>query len=162
MNLSGEAARALLQFYKIPPKNLIAVVDDIYLDLGTVRIRTQGSHGGHNGLRNLMEHCGDAFTRVRIGVAPFPPEQDRSDFVLRKYGQEEAKVLGGVLAKAKGIVETGLSLGWNAPVPTSIAAPGRMTRLPDPLPLKQSFRYFIFFEDGSVRASPSPLHRTRR
>jgi PTH1 family peptidyl-tRNA hydrolase len=112
MNLSGEAAQVLLQFYKVHPKNLIAVVDDIYLDLGAVRIRTQGSHGGHNGLRNLMEHCGDAFTRIRIGVGPFPPEQDRANFVLRKYGSEEAKVLESVLTLGKGIIETGLSLGW--------------------------------------------------
>lgn len=112
MNLSGEAAQALLAFYKVPPRNLIVAVDDIYLDLGAVRIRTQGSHGGHNGLRNLMEHCGDAFTRVRIGVGPFPPEQDRADFVLRKYGTDEAKVLSGVLDQAKNMIETGLSLGW--------------------------------------------------
>jgi PTH1 family peptidyl-tRNA hydrolase len=112
MNLSGEAAQVLLQFYKVHPKNLIAVVDDIYLDLGAVRIRTQGSHGGHNGLRSLMEHCGDAFTRIRIGVGPFPPEQDRANFVLRKYGSEESKVLESVLTVAKNMVETGLSLGW--------------------------------------------------
>ena len=112
MNLSGEAAQALLAFYKISPRNLIVVVDDIYLDLGAVRIRTKGSHGGHNGLRDMMEHCGDEFVRIRIGVGPFPPEQDRADFVLRKYGQEEAKVLDSVLAQAKNIVETGLSQGW--------------------------------------------------
>jgi PTH1 family peptidyl-tRNA hydrolase len=112
MNLSGEAAQALLAFYKVSPRNLIVVVDDIYLDLGAVRIRTQGSHGGHNGLRNLMEHCGDEFARIRIGVGPYPPGQDRADFVLRKYGQEETKVLESVLDKAKAIIETGLTRGW--------------------------------------------------
>ncbi len=112
MNLSGEAAQQLLQFYKISPRNLIVVVDDIYLELGALRIRTQGSHGGHNGLRNLMEHCGDEFTRVRIGVGPLPPDQDKADFVLRKYGAEESKVLDSVLTQAQSIVETGLSLGW--------------------------------------------------
>lgn len=112
MNLSGEAAQALLAFYKVSPRNLIAAVDDIYLDLGAVRIRTQGSHGGHNGLRDLMEHCGGEFTRIRIGVGPFPPGQDRADFVLRKYGQDEAKTLETVLDQAKGIVETGLTQGW--------------------------------------------------
>jgi peptidyl-tRNA hydrolase, PTH1 family len=112
MNLSGEAAQALLAFYKVPPRNLIVAVDDIYLDLGSVRIRTQGSHGGHNGLRNLMEHCGGDFTRIRIGVGPFPPEQDRADFVLRKYGSDEAKRLDGVLEQAKSMIEAGLGLGW--------------------------------------------------
>jgi PTH1 family peptidyl-tRNA hydrolase len=112
MNLSGEAAQALMAFYKVSPRNLIVVVDDIYLDIGAIRIRTQGSHGGHNGLRNLMEHCGDTFTRIRIGVGPFPPEQDRANFVLRKYGTDETNVLETVLAKAKSIIEAGLTLGW--------------------------------------------------
>ena len=112
MNLSGEAAQALLTFYTVTPKNLIVIVDDIYLDMGAVRIRTQGSHGGHNGLRDLMQHCGEDFTRVRIGVGPLPSEQDRADFVLRKYGTEEAKILQSVLSRSKELVETGLTLGW--------------------------------------------------
>lgn len=112
MNLSGEAAQSLMAFYKVNPRNVIVVVDDIYLDLGTVRIRTQGSHGGHNGLRDLMERIGGDFIRIRIGVGPFPPEQDRADFVLRKYGQEEAKILDAIVATAPKIIETGIALGW--------------------------------------------------
>lgn len=112
MNLSGEAAQALLTFYKVPPKNLIVIVDDIYLDLGAVRIRTQGSHGGHNGLRDLMQHCGDEFTRIRIGVGPMPEQHDRADFVLKKYGSDETKVLESVLSHALELVETGLTQGW--------------------------------------------------
>jgi PTH1 family peptidyl-tRNA hydrolase len=112
MNLSGEAAQGLLAFYKISPRNLIVVVDEIYLDLGAVRIRTQGSAGGHNGLRDLLQHCGDEFTRIRIGVGPVPTGHDRADFVLRKYGQDEAKILESVLANSKSIIETGLTLGW--------------------------------------------------
>jgi PTH1 family peptidyl-tRNA hydrolase len=112
MNLSGEAAQALLAFYKVSPRNLIVAVDDIYLDLGAVRIRTKGSHGGHNGLRDMMEHCGEEFTRIRIGVGPLPPEQDKADFVLRKYGQEEGKILESVLTQSKNIIEAGLSQGW--------------------------------------------------
>lgn len=112
MNLSGEAAQGLLSFYKVSPRNLIVVVDDIYLDLGSLRIRTKGSHGGHNGLRDLIEHCGEEFTRIRIGVGPFPPGQDRAEYVLRKYGNEEAKTYEGIHSEAKRIVETGLTLGW--------------------------------------------------
>jgi peptidyl-tRNA hydrolase, PTH1 family len=112
MNLSGEAAQALLSFYKVSPRNLIVAVDDIYLDTGAVRIRTKGSAGGHNGLRDLIEHCGEEFARIRIGVGPFPQGQDLSDFVLRKYGADEAKTLESVLAEAKIIVETGLTQGW--------------------------------------------------
>lgn len=112
MNLSGEAAQALITFYKVTPKNLIVFVDDIYLETGAVRIRTQGSHGGHNGLRNLMEHCGEDFTRIRIGVGPLPEGHDKADFVLRKYGSEEATILETVLSRSKELVETGLTLGW--------------------------------------------------
>jgi peptidyl-tRNA hydrolase, PTH1 family len=112
MNLSGESAQALLAFYKVSIKNLIVVVDDLYLDMGAVRIRTQGGHGGHNGLRDLIEHCGDDFTRVRIGVGPLPPDTDKADFVLRKYGADESKTLETVLSKSKELLETGLTLGW--------------------------------------------------
>jgi len=112
MNLSGEAAQALMSFYKIPPRNLIVAVDDIYLDVGSVRIRTKGSHGGHNGLRDLIDHCGEDFTRIRIGVGPVPAGRDKADFVLHKYGSEEAKAFDEIAAQALRIVETGLSLGW--------------------------------------------------
>ncbi len=112
MNLSGESAQALLAFYKVSIKNLIVIVDDLYLEMGAVRIRTQGGHGGHNGLRDLIEHCGDDFTRVRIGVGPLPPDTDRADFVLRKYGAEESKTLETVLSRSKELLETGLTLGW--------------------------------------------------
>lgn len=112
MNLSGEAAQALLTFYKVSPKNLIVVVDDIYLELGAVRIRNSGSHGGHNGLRDLMQHCGDEFTRIRIGVGPLPEHYDKADFVLAKYGNEENKILDSVLIKSKELIEMGLTQGW--------------------------------------------------
>lgn len=112
MNLSGEAAQAMLTFYKVSPKNLIVVVDDIYLELGAVRIRSKGSHGGHNGLRDLMEHCGDEFTRIRIGVGPLPEHYDKADFVLQKYGSAEVKTLATVITQSKHLIETGLTLGW--------------------------------------------------
>jgi PTH1 family peptidyl-tRNA hydrolase len=87
-------------------------VDDVYLDLGSIRIRTKGSAGGHNGLKDLIAHCGEEFARIRIGVGPLPQVYDLSDFVLKKYGADEAKHLDSVLGQAKNIVETGLTLGW--------------------------------------------------
>jgi peptidyl-tRNA hydrolase, PTH1 family len=112
MNLSGEAAQGLLAFYKVSPRNLIVAVDDVYLDLGSIRIRTKGSAGGHNGLKDLIAHCGEEFTRIRIGVGPLPQVYDLSDFVLRKYGADDAKALDAVLAQAKNMIDTGLTLGW--------------------------------------------------
>ncbi len=113
MNLSGEAARALCHFYKVPPENLVVVVDEIYLDTGVVRIRAKGSAGGHNGLKSLIEHCGDAFVRIRIGVGPCPPHMDRADFVLGRYGSADGKLLEPVFACFKDMVETGIAKGWD-------------------------------------------------
>jgi peptidyl-tRNA hydrolase, PTH1 family len=106
MNLSGEAAQALLAFYKVPPQRMVVAVDEVYLDLGTVRIRSQGSAGGHNGMRSLIQHCGDEFVRIRIGVGPCPPGQGHSDFVLKKYGPEESRAFEPVLAQFRTLMET--------------------------------------------------------
>src|SRR5690606_42008126 len=98
MNLSGEAAQALMSFYKIPPRNLIVAVDDIYLDVGSVRIRTKGSHGGHNGLRDLIDHCGEDFTLIRIRVSTVPAGRDKADCVQHKYQYEVAKAFDDIAA----------------------------------------------------------------
>lgn len=112
MNLSGEAARALLQFYKVPPERLIVVVDEIYLDTGAIRIRTKGSAAGHNGLKSLIAHCGEGFVRVRVGVGPCPAHMDKADFVLGRYNRSERELLEPVFACFRDMVETGLSKGW--------------------------------------------------
>ena len=70
MNLSGEAVRPASDFYQIPPERILVVSDDINLEVGRLRIRTKGSAGGHNGLKNIILHLGtDQFPRVRIGEA---------------------------------------------------------------------------------------------
>ncbi|HLP41550.1 MAG TPA: aminoacyl-tRNA hydrolase [Fibrobacteria bacterium] len=112
MNLSGEAAQALCHFYKVPATNLVVVVDEIYLDTGVVRIRAKGGAGGHNGLKSLIEHCGEDFVRIRVGVGPCPPMMDKADFVLGRYGSTEADLLDPVFACFKDLVETGVSKGW--------------------------------------------------
>ena len=69
MNLSGEAAREAAAFYKVPPERVLVVSDDVALPPGRLRIRKGGSAGGHNGLKNLIQHLGtDQFPRVRVGV----------------------------------------------------------------------------------------------
>ena len=73
MNLSGEAVRPAADFYKIPPERILVISDDTALDLGKLRIRTKGSAGGHNGLKNIIQHLGtDQFPRVRVGVGQKP------------------------------------------------------------------------------------------
>ena len=93
MNLSGESVREAAAFYKIPPEKILVLCDDISFDPGRIRIRRSGSHGGHNGLRNITEQLGsEAFPRIRIGVGQKPhPEYDLVDWVLGKLPNEDAK-----------------------------------------------------------------------
>lgn len=90
MNLSGEAVRAAADFYKIPPENVIVLVDDINLACGKLRVRAHGSAGGHNGLKNIIAQLGtDAFSRVRIGVGALLPEENLVSHVLGKFAPND-------------------------------------------------------------------------
>ncbi len=114
MNLSGESARALLAFYKLPPEKLTVVFDDVYLDLGAVRIRSQGSAGGHNGIKSIIQHCGTEFARIRIGVGPCPPGCDLSNFVLQNFSRTEGEILKDLGEYFLDAARLGLSQGWEA------------------------------------------------
>jgi PTH1 family peptidyl-tRNA hydrolase len=94
MNLSGEAVQAFVQFYKIAPEKLLVVHDELDIPFGQIRLRKGGSSAGHNGLKSIIQHLGEDFGRVRIGVGPKEPEQmDSADFVLGKFSEEQAKHL---------------------------------------------------------------------
>ncbi|MDR0404687.1 MAG: aminoacyl-tRNA hydrolase, partial [Oscillospiraceae bacterium] len=86
MNLSGEAVFRAVKFYKIPPEQLIVLVDDVNFEIGKIRIRRSGSAGGHNGLKSIIEFLGsDEFTRIKIGVGTKPDYfSDLADWVLSK------------------------------------------------------------------------------
>lgn len=68
MNLSGEALGDAMRFYKLEPENLIVLYDELDLDAGKLRVKTGGGAGGHNGIRSIDSHCGNAFQRVRLGI----------------------------------------------------------------------------------------------
>lgn len=90
MNLSGEAVREIIDFYKIEPENIIVIYDDISLDVGRLRIRKKGSAGGHNGIKNIIAHLGtQEFPRIRVGIGEKPKEWDLADYVLSKYSKAE-------------------------------------------------------------------------
>ena len=94
MNLSGESVRAAADFYKIPPDHIIVIYDDISLDVGHLRIRTKGSAGGHNGIKNIIAHLGtQEFPRIKIGVGGKPPRMDLADYVLSRSPAEERKIM---------------------------------------------------------------------
>ena len=94
MNLSGESVRAAADFYKIPPDHIIVIYDDISLDVGHLRIRTKGSAGGHNGIKNIIAYLGtQEFPRIKIGVGGKPPRMDLADYVLSRFPAEERKIM---------------------------------------------------------------------
>ena len=95
MNLSGEAVREAVQFYKIPPERLLVLFDDINLDPGRMRIRRKGTDGGHNGIKNIIYHLGaDTFPRIKIGVGAKPhPDYDLADWVTSPFSKEELTAL---------------------------------------------------------------------
>jgi len=92
MNLSGEAVIQAVKFYKIPPERVIVVSDEVSLPIGKLRIRKKGSAGGHNGLKNIIQHLGtQEFPRIRIGVgAPPHPEYDMIDWVMASFKNQDA------------------------------------------------------------------------
>lgn len=95
MNLSGESVVQALEFYKIDASKLIVIYDDISLDPGKLRIRRKGSHGGHNGMRSIIDLTGrDDFSRIKMGVGKKPhPDYDLAKWVLGKFGKEDSAKL---------------------------------------------------------------------
>ncbi len=95
MNASGDAIREAADFYKIPPENVLILVDDIYQDAGRMRVRKDGSHGGHNGLKSIERQLGSPnYPRIRLGVGQKPsPQYDLVDWVLGKMPKEDMEKL---------------------------------------------------------------------
>lgn len=92
MNRSGDAVRALKEFYKIPLESILVVHDELDLLPGTARLKKSGGHGGHNGLRSIIANCGGAdFFRLRLGIGHPGDRNQVSNFVLHKASQEEQK-----------------------------------------------------------------------
>jgi len=102
MNLSGESVRALVDYYKIDVSSeLIVIYDDIDLDPGAIRIRKSGSAGGHNGMKNIIQHLGtNEFIRVRVGVGAKPKGYDLADYVLGHFTNEERAIIDKSLNNA--------------------------------------------------------------
>ncbi|TSC58128.1 MAG: peptidyl-tRNA hydrolase, PTH1 family [Candidatus Peregrinibacteria bacterium Greene0416_62] len=94
MNLSGEAVTKLVRFYKIDPATqCIVFSDDVDLPLGTIRFRTKGGPGTHNGMKSIVDSLGEGFPRLRIGIGPQPKDRDLATWVLNKLSAEEARAL---------------------------------------------------------------------
>lgn len=115
MNNSGEAVQLAAMFYKLPISHILVLSDDISLPVGKIRVRAEGSAGGHNGLKSIISHLGSQdFPRIKIGVGAKPhPDYDLADWVLSSFSAEEEKNLAPALAHA---AEAVLELMKNGPL----------------------------------------------
>ena len=115
MNLSGQAVRAMSDFYKVSPQETLVVLDDLALPLGKLRFRASGSAGGHNGMKSIMERLGTMeVPRLRIGIGDKPGPDAAVDHVLGRFDLEEQPVLEQSLARAVEAIETALAKGFSA------------------------------------------------
>ncbi len=100
MNLSGRSVRQAVDFYQLPLTDVLIVCDDFNLPLGKLRFRSKGTHGGHNGLRDIQNHLGTTeYARLRIGVDS-PPEDEAVDFVLGRFRPSEKPVMREAISRA--------------------------------------------------------------
>lgn len=112
MNLSGESVREIVNFYKILQERFVVIFDDTSLPCGSVRIREKGSHGGHNGIRNIIDQMGtDAFYRIKVGIGEKPGGWDLADYVLAKFNPDDLPAMEEGMDKAVQGVEIMLSRG---------------------------------------------------
>jgi peptidyl-tRNA hydrolase, PTH1 family len=107
MNASGRAVSALLNFYKIPRDRLLVIFDDLDLPFGTIRLRSDGGAGGHNGMRSIIAQLGSTdYARLRVGLGRPPGRMDPAAFVLQDFSRDEALELPGIIERAVQAIET--------------------------------------------------------
>ncbi len=112
MNRSGQSVRAAVDFYQLPPADLLVVCDDFNLPLGKLRFRSQGSAGGQKGMEDIVNGLGtDAFNRLRIGIGPVPGSWDAADFVLSRFSAAERPVVDEAVEQAVDAVECWVAEG---------------------------------------------------
>jgi PTH1 family peptidyl-tRNA hydrolase len=101
MNLSGQAVQAARDFYKVELTDTLVVCDDFAIPLGKLRMRSNGSAGGQNGLKDIIQRSGsDAIPRLRIGIGPLPPAWDAAGFVLGKFSSAEEEDIAKLIPQA--------------------------------------------------------------
>jgi len=112
MNVSGRPVAALARFYQVALTDLLVVYDDIDLPFGMLRLRMEGSAGGHNGMRSIIEHLGtQAFPRLRLGIGRPPGRRKAAGYVLENFSRAEAAEMEDTYARAVDAIETWLRDG---------------------------------------------------
>jgi PTH1 family peptidyl-tRNA hydrolase len=114
MNQSGAPVRAMLDYYRLKPKHLLVAHDEIDLQPGTVRLKQGGGHGGHNGIRDVIRHCGAEFMRLRIGIG-HPGEKDKvTGYVLKRASSDVEAAVEKNIDEAIDVMPLLLDDGLNA------------------------------------------------
>lgn len=111
MNSSGDCVSAIARFYKIPVANTLIVYDELDLPFGTLRLRKSGGAGGHNGMRSIIQHLGNDFPRLRLGVGRPPGRMPAAAYVLQNFGKTDQPLLDDLLDEAVRAIETYLHDG---------------------------------------------------
>jgi PTH1 family peptidyl-tRNA hydrolase len=105
MNRSGQSVRQAMDYYKVPVDQLLIIHDDLDLPVGTARLKVGGGHGGHNGLRDVIAHCGRDFVRLRIGIGHPGRKEQVVGYVLRPPGKDELADIRSALHEASRAVD---------------------------------------------------------
>ena len=114
MNQSGAPVRAVIDYYRLNPRHLLVAHDEIDLPPGTVRLKKGGGHGGHNGIRDVMRHCGADFMRLRLGVG-HPGEKDKvTGYVLKRASSDVEALVEKNVDEAVAVLPVLLNDGLNA------------------------------------------------
>ena len=117
MNRSGDAVGALAHYFKIEPSEILVVVDDIALPLGRLRLRPSGSDGGHNGLKSIIDHLGDSFMRLRVGIGATLGSEELVDHVLGRFASDEQETVQAAISRAteaiQHVAESGIQSAMN-------------------------------------------------
>lgn len=111
MNRSGDAVGPLARYYRIAPESVLVIYDDIDLAPGTIRLREKGGSGGHNGMKSIIQHLGQDFPRLRLGIGRPQGKMPPAAYVLQDFGSDEELLLDAMLDKAVDVVETFLEEG---------------------------------------------------
>lgn len=112
MNLSGRAVADLMRFYKLNKKDILVIFDDASIPLGKMRFRTDGSDGGHNGIKSIIQSIGTKkFDRLKVGIGPIPEGMPLEHFVLNNFKTSENEILEEMLYKSASAIDFYLKNG---------------------------------------------------
>jgi PTH1 family peptidyl-tRNA hydrolase len=114
VNLSGGPVRGAMDFYKVPIGNVVVVHDELEVPFGRVRVKRGGGHGGHNGIRDLNQHLGTDYPRVRVGTGRPPQGWDPADFVLSRWKDDEGQEVLRMIERACDAMECVVTEGVDA------------------------------------------------